>query len=63
MSNGTPVYWNVMVNSVFTFANVTFTPMKSYRVSDAIYQTADIGDGSTFASHCSTAQQITGLPG
>jgi hypothetical protein len=54
------IYWQITVNSGFFFANVQFTPMKTYFVSDAIYQTVDIGDGSTFASHCASAQQTTG---
>jgi hypothetical protein len=54
------IYWQITVNSGFLFANVQFTPMKTYYVTDAIYQTVDIGDGSTFASHCATANQTTG---
>jgi hypothetical protein len=64
MSNGNePVYWKITPNSAFVFSYTVYMPSKTYYVPDAIYQATDIGDGSTFASHCASADQVMGVPG
>jgi hypothetical protein len=56
-----PLYYLVTVNTAFTVAQTDFVPGKTYWVSPDIYNST-LDDGSTFASHCITANEAYTSP-